>query len=73
MAKLKRERAVKEKRALKLEKKEARKQAALDALNGTAPEVEAPPAQLEDESPPTNVPVWLDPQNDRAGAKTEAP
>jgi hypothetical protein len=47
MAKLKRERAVKEKRALKLEKKEARKQAALDALNGTPAEVAALPQQLE--------------------------
>lgn len=47
MAKLKRERAVKEKRALKLEKKEARKQAALDALNGTPTEVTASPQQPE--------------------------
>ena len=47
MAKLQRERAVKEKRALKLEKKEARKQAALDARNGTPAEVAAPPEQLE--------------------------
>lgn len=47
MAKIKRERAVKEKRALKLEKKEARKQAALDALNCTPGEVAAPPEQLE--------------------------
>jgi hypothetical protein len=47
MAKIKRERAVKEKRALKLEKKEARKQAALDARNGTPAEVAAPPEQLE--------------------------
>jgi hypothetical protein len=45
MAKIKRERAVKEKRALKLEKKEARKQAARDALNGTPAEVAAPPEQ----------------------------
>jgi hypothetical protein len=42
MAKLKRERAVKEKRALKLEKKAARKQAAEDALNGISPQAEAP-------------------------------
>jgi hypothetical protein len=41
MAKLNRERAVKEKRALKQEKREARKQAAADARNGTAPEVQA--------------------------------
>jgi hypothetical protein len=47
MAKIKRERAVKEKRALKLEKKEARKQAALDALNSTPAEVEATPEQPE--------------------------
>jgi hypothetical protein len=47
MAKIKRERAVKEKRALKLEKKEARKQAALDALNGTPAEVAAPTEQPE--------------------------
>jgi hypothetical protein len=47
MAKLKRERAVKEKRALKLEKKEARKQAALDALNGTPAEGAAPPEELQ--------------------------
>jgi hypothetical protein len=47
MAKLKRERAVKEKRALKLEKKEARKQAALDALNDTPAEVPASPEQPE--------------------------
>lgn len=47
MAKIKRERAVKEKRALKLEKKEARKQAALDALNGTPAEVTASPEQPE--------------------------
>jgi hypothetical protein len=45
MAKIKRERAVKEKRALKLEKKEARKQAALAAQNGTPAEVAAPPEQ----------------------------
>jgi hypothetical protein len=45
MAKLKRERAVKEKRALKQEKKEARKQAAADELNGTAPEA-VPSAEL---------------------------
>jgi hypothetical protein len=42
MAKLKRERAVKEKRALKLEKKAARKQAAAEGLDGSSPEVEAP-------------------------------
>jgi hypothetical protein len=48
MAKIKRERAVKEKRALKLEKKEARKQAALDALNGTPAEVPASPEQPEE-------------------------
>jgi hypothetical protein len=47
MAKIKRERAVKEKRALKLEKKEARKQAALDARNGTPGEVTAPTEQPE--------------------------
>jgi hypothetical protein len=47
MAKIKRERAVKEKRALKLEKKEARKQAALDALNGKPTDVATPPEQLE--------------------------
>jgi hypothetical protein len=35
MAKINRERAVKEKRALKQEKKEARKQAAANAQNGT--------------------------------------
>jgi hypothetical protein len=38
MAKMNRERAVKEKRALKLEKKEARKQAAAEAQNGESPE-----------------------------------
>jgi hypothetical protein len=53
MAKLKRERAVKEKRALKLEKKEARKQAAADALNGTAPEA-GPPAE------PAEAPISSD-------------
>jgi hypothetical protein len=42
MAKLKRERAVKEKRALKLEKKAARKQAAAEGLDGLSPDVEAP-------------------------------
>jgi hypothetical protein len=42
MAKLKRERAVKEKRALKLEKKAAKKQAAADELAGISPEVDAP-------------------------------
>jgi hypothetical protein len=47
MAKIQRERAVKEKRALKLEKKEARKQAALDALNGTPAEPKATPEQPE--------------------------
>ena len=38
MAKMNRERAVKEKRALKQEKKEARKQAAAEARNGETPE-----------------------------------
>jgi hypothetical protein len=37
MAKMNRERAVKEKRALKQEKKEARKQAAAEAQNGESP------------------------------------
>ena len=41
MAKLNRERAVKEKRALKQQKREARKQAAAEARNGTAPELAA--------------------------------
>jgi hypothetical protein len=50
MAKLKRERAVKEKRALKLEKKAAKKQAAADALNGITPAVEAP-ADSEERPP----------------------
>jgi hypothetical protein len=39
MAKMNRERAVKEKRALKQEKKEARKQAAAEAQNGESPEM----------------------------------
>jgi hypothetical protein len=42
LAKLKRERAVKEKRALKLEKKEARKRAATDRPEGVTPQVDAP-------------------------------
>lgn len=47
MAKFMRERAVKEKRALKQEKKEARKQAAADALHGTASEMGASAELLE--------------------------
>jgi hypothetical protein len=47
MAKIKRERAVKEKRALKLEKKQARRQAAAEALNGTPAEMAAPPERPE--------------------------
>ena len=48
MAKLNRERAVKEKRALKQEKREARKQAAAEARNGTGPEVQASEAPVEE-------------------------
>jgi hypothetical protein len=52
MAKLKRERAVKDKRALKLEKKAARKQAAADARNGVTPDVEPPADPAEGPIPP---------------------
>ena len=48
MAKLNRERAVKEKRALKQEKREARKQAAAEARNGTGPEAQASEAPVEE-------------------------
>jgi hypothetical protein len=41
MAKMNRERAVREKRALKREKKEARKQAAADAQNGSSADLGA--------------------------------
>jgi hypothetical protein len=42
MAKINRERAVREKRALKQEKKEARKQAAADAAAGITPDTAEP-------------------------------
>jgi hypothetical protein len=49
IAKLNRERAVKEKRALKQERKEARKQAAAEARDGNTPEV--PPVESSAETP----------------------
>ncbi len=51
MAKLTRERAVKERRARKLEKKEERKQAQADAQSAGAAENEFPAPVAEDEAP----------------------
>ncbi len=51
MAKLTRERAVKERRARKLEKKEERKQAQADAQSAGATESEFPAPVAEDEAP----------------------
>jgi hypothetical protein len=53
MAKINRERAVKEKRALKQEKKEARKQAAANARNnGAEASTEMPEARISSEETP---------------------
>jgi hypothetical protein len=65
MAKITRERAVKEKRALKQEKKEARKQAAAEARNGDTADVTLAAGAGEDalagdtaeETPPAERPV----------------
>jgi hypothetical protein len=58
-AKHKRERAVKEKRALKLEKKAARKQAAADELNG----IPAQEAQTDGADSPTVSDDQVSPQS----------
>ena len=52
IAKINRERAVKEKRALKRAKKEARRQAAADARNGEAVDVPFPQDTQSDPTPP---------------------
>jgi hypothetical protein len=51
IAKLNRERAVKEKRALKQERKEARKQAAADARDGKTPDMSPTEITSDREAP----------------------
>jgi hypothetical protein len=67
IAKRNRERAVKEKRALKQEKKEARKLAAAEARNGTTADPYGTVDSQSDPLAPAQAPEWL---HDGTGALT---